>query len=118
LKILLDHNVDRRFIRHLPGHDVQTTRQMRWEELSNGQLIQAAATTGFDVMLSVDKNLRHEQNLDKLPLPIIVLDSASNALPYLIPFATPTLELLKQPLQKAIYLIGPDGSIVQHGSPE
>jgi hypothetical protein len=37
--------------------------------------------------LGVDKKLQHEQNLKTLPLPIVVLDSVSNALPALIPFA-------------------------------
>jgi len=36
--------------------------------------------------LTIDKKLEHEQNLLTLPLPVVVIDSLSNALPFLIPF--------------------------------
>ena len=111
MKVLLDHNVDRRFRRHLPGHEIKTVREMRWETLTNGDLLQAAAAGGFEVLLSVDKKLQHEQNLKTLPLPIIVLDSISNALPALIPFAPHVLALLQAPLPIALHLIAADGSV-------
>jgi hypothetical protein len=85
VKVLFDHNVDRRFRRHLPAHEIKTAREMRWEQLDNGELVDAAAVEGFEVVLSVDKNLRHQQNLQTLPIPIVVLDSVSNALPDLVP---------------------------------
>jgi hypothetical protein len=97
LKILLDHNVDRRFRRHLPGHEVKTAREMRWERLANGAPLQAAAAAAFEALLSVDKNLRHEQNLKTLPIPIVVLDGVSNALPALVPFAPHVMKLLQGP---------------------
>ena len=87
MRILFDHNVDRRFRKSLAGQDVHTTREMKWEKLDNGLLLRSAANHGFEVFLSIDKKLEHEQNLKSLPLPIIVLDSKSNALPALPPFS-------------------------------
>jgi hypothetical protein len=117
LKILFDHNVDRRFRRHLPGHEIKTTREMRWETLTNGLLLAAAANANFEAFLSIDKKLEHEQNLQTLPLPIIVIDSISNALPALVPFAPSVLELLKSPLDRLLYLIEPNGSVLGLASP-
>lgn len=79
MRVLFDHNVDRRLRKHLPGHTVRTAREMGWEKFENGVLIQTAADGKFDALLSIDKNIEYQQNLGTLPLPIIVLDSVSNA---------------------------------------
>jgi hypothetical protein len=116
LKVLFDHNVNSHFRRHLPGHDIKTAREMRWDKLANGKLLRAAADMEFGAVVSVDKNLRHEQNLSRLPLPVLVLDSLSNALADLIPFSPHVQLLLNGPLQNLIYMVGPDGQIRQFGS--
>jgi hypothetical protein len=36
---------------------------MRWDALKNGALLDGAARAGFNAVLSIDKNLRYEQNL-------------------------------------------------------
>jgi hypothetical protein len=43
----------------------------------NGALLQRAAAE-FDVFLTVDQNVRYQQNLSALPIPVIVLIAASN----------------------------------------
>jgi hypothetical protein len=117
LKILFDHNVDRRFRKHLPGHEIKTTREMRWETLTNGMLLRAAAGANFDALLTIDKKLEHEQNLQTLPLPVIVLDTPSNALPALLVFAPFVLDLLQSPLDKLLYLVQPSGTVLRLSSP-
>ena len=47
MKILFDHNVDRRFRQQLPGHEIQTARERGWDKLENGVLLRAAADGGF-----------------------------------------------------------------------
>lgn len=90
---------------------------MGWETFENGVLIEAAAGDGFDALLSIDKNIEHEQNLRGLPLPVIVLDSVSNALPALLPFAPFVLELLKSPLDRILYIVQSDGVVLQLSAP-
>ena len=63
---------------------------MGWSGIKNGELL-ARATNEFDAFISVDKNLQYQQNLDTLPISVIVLDAKSNELPYLLPFI-PKLE--------------------------
>lgn len=36
---------------------------MGWARLKNGELLEAAEAAGFDVLLSSDKTIRHEQNM-------------------------------------------------------
>ncbi len=117
MKVLFDHNVDRRLRRHLAGHAVSTTREMRWESFSNGVLLQAAADAGFEAFSSIDKKLEFEQNLQKLPLPIVIIDSRSNALPALVPFAPFILGLLATPIIPMLYVIEENGSVLRLTAP-
>ena len=55
MRILLDHCVDIRFKKELPGHDVSHTKEMGWEQLSNGKLLTATEENSFDIFLTVDK---------------------------------------------------------------
>lgn len=77
MKILLDHNIDRRLKRFLPEHDVRSTKEMGWERLTNGQLL-SQAEGEFDVMLTVDRNIKHQQNLAGRQIAIIVLIAENN----------------------------------------
>jgi hypothetical protein len=90
MRILLDHCVDRRFARSLPAHDVKSAQQMGWDKLKNGALL-AAAAHSFDLFLTFDRNLKHPQNLEHLPIPVVVLIGRSNRLIDLVPLV-PALE--------------------------
>jgi hypothetical protein len=116
VRVLFDHNVPRRFRLALAPHEVVTTREMGWDQLENGLLLQAAAGAAFFAFISIDKKLQYEQNLDKLPLPVIVLDAASNALPGVVLFAPFVLELFKAPFECRFHLIKLDGRVVRLGA--
>ena len=90
---------------------------MRWDKLDNGVLLKAAAGAALEIFLSIDKKLEHEQNLKTLPLPVVVIDSISNALPALIPFAGTVLELVNAPLDRVLYIIQPDGIVLRLTAP-
>jgi len=53
----------------------------------------------FDILLTIDKNLMFQQNLDKYPLTIVVLESFSSKIEKLSVFI-PTLKLQLPELQK------------------
>jgi hypothetical protein len=63
---------------------------MHWEDLQNGKLL-AAAGAEFDTFLTVDKNVKFQQNLNALPVAIVVLIAKSNKLDDLQPLV-PDLE--------------------------
>jgi predicted nuclease of predicted toxin-antitoxin system len=79
VKILLDHNLDRRLKDHLPDHDVKTTYEKGWAALFNGELFDRAEKE-FDVMLTADANIKHQQNLDGRTIAVIVLRAFNNRL--------------------------------------
>jgi hypothetical protein len=74
--ILFDHGTPRGIARALEGHTVKEARAQGWDTLSNGDLLDAAEDAGFDVLLTTDKNLRHQQNLQSCKLAIVVLSKS------------------------------------------
>ena len=58
------------------GHEVTEARKLKWERISNGELLKRAEGTGFDLLLTTDKNVRYQQNLAGRRISIIVLGNS------------------------------------------
>ncbi len=80
MKILLDHNLDRRLKKHLTGHEVSTTQEQGWADVQNGELLALLEANGFDLMLTADANIKSQQNLSNRNISIIVLRARNNRL--------------------------------------
>ena len=105
MRLLLDESVPRRLRRSLPSHAVRSVVEMGWGGIRNGELL-ARAANEFDALVTVDKNLQYQQNLDNLPIAVIVLDAKSNELPYLLPLIPKLEEALATLVPRAIVRIG------------
>ena len=81
MKVLLDECVTRKLKSRLPNHDVATVTEMKWNSLRNGNLMRAAIEAGFDVLLTIDKNLEYQQNLRKYEIIVAVFDVKDNKVP-------------------------------------
>lgn len=90
---------------------------MGWAALGNGKLLRAAVDSGFDAFICVDKNIEYQQNLLTLPLPVVIIDSVTNALLDLMPFAEPIQKLLQRRLPSALFVIESSGSVEQISQP-
>jgi hypothetical protein len=76
LRIVFDKNVPVGVRRFLDAHEVRTFVEMEWHpQLENGELLRAAEAAGFDVMVTADQNIKHQQNLEGRALALIVLGS-------------------------------------------
>ena len=53
---------------------------MGWSGMRNGELL-AAAEDQFDVLITMDQNMQHQQHLPRYDLAVILLTSVSNRLP-------------------------------------
>lgn len=85
MRVLLDECVPRPLGQRFPSHDVRTIRQMGWAGKKNGELLALMAGAGFEVLLTVDRNLRHQQNLKATGVAVVVMVAASNRLADLVP---------------------------------
>ena len=75
LRILLDHNVPVGVRSFLVQHEVRTVIEMQWRpQIENGELL-AAAEAACDVFLTSDQNIKHQQDLSRRGLALVVLGS-------------------------------------------
>lgn len=95
MRVLLDSNLPRAFATLLPGHRTTTTHQRRWSDLDDGPLLDAAERD-FDAFVTMDQNLRFQQNLRNRRLRIILLRAPRNSLPALAPVAPAVLSALAE----------------------
>ena len=73
MKILFDNGTPKPIAHSLTGHEVTFARQIGWHELGNGELIQQAEDSGYEVLLSTDKNIRYQQNLTGRKIALVIL---------------------------------------------
>ena len=81
MKILLDNCVPYRAKTLFAGHDVTHAKDVGWGELENGKLLSAAGSALFDLMVTIDKKIRDQQNLSSLPVTVLEIDSPDSRLP-------------------------------------
>ncbi len=63
MRVLLDEMLDRRLKRWLPeGVEAVTVRERGWDSKKNGELL-AFAEKEFDVLLTTDRGIPHQQDL-------------------------------------------------------
>lgn len=103
MRLLLDECVHERLRLLFTGHDCQTARFARLAGLKNGQLLKAAEAAGFEVLITVDRNIPNQQNLEGRRISIVILNASTNRLndlTALVPKAIETLRTI-QPGQVA-----------------
>jgi hypothetical protein len=97
MRILLDENLDWRLERHLPDHDVKSVPRIGWAGIKNGKLLEAAAQQ-FEVLITMDGSIPHQQDLAKFSLIVIGLQAPTNRLRDTAPLMQEVLQIL--PLAK------------------
>ena len=76
LRIVFDKNVPVGVRSFLARHDVRTFDEMSGpRQLENGELLDKAESAGFDIVVTADQNIRHQQNLTNRKLALVVLGS-------------------------------------------
>jgi predicted nuclease of predicted toxin-antitoxin system len=94
MRILLDHNLDWRLWELLQPHEVITTRRMHWDRYENGNLLNVAQDK-FDILLTTDANLYHQNKVANYELAVIVLRAYRNSYQALAPLIPEVLQALE-----------------------
>ncbi|MEW6683183.1 MAG: DUF5615 family PIN-like protein [Nitrospirota bacterium] len=95
MKVLLDESAPRIIQRRLSDAAIRTVQEMGWAGIKNGDLLERAERE-FDIFVTADKNLRHQQNLSRRRLAIIVLPSNQ------IPIVLNLLTEIEQAISRAV----------------
>ena len=73
MKVLFDQGSPAPLRNHLPEHRVDTLAARGWSDKDNGELLDLAEREGYEVLVTTDQNLRHQQNLTGRRIGIVVL---------------------------------------------
>jgi len=60
----------------LADHMVKTAAEQGWSTLGNGSLLDAAEAAGFELLVTTDKNLPHQQRLHTRKIALVVIGNA------------------------------------------
>jgi predicted nuclease of predicted toxin-antitoxin system len=77
MRILFDQGTPLPLREWLAAHRVETARQHGWSELLNGNLLAAAEAAGFDLFVTTDQDLRHQLDLSRFRIAVLVLKVAN-----------------------------------------
>lgn len=106
MKLLLDESVPRQIKAFFPeSFELHTVQQMDWAGSKNGVLLQLAATHGFDALVTADQGIEHQQNLEKLPIPVIIMVAPRTRLQELQTLVPRVIELVNGNLRKLVYRV-------------
>jgi hypothetical protein len=94
MRVLLDECVSRLVIRHLPGHDIWKVQDKGWAGKKNGELLKLMLGDGFDVLLTVDKSLKHQQNIKAAGLAVVLMRPRNSTIVELLPLMPAVLTAL------------------------
>ena len=96
MKLLLDENIPRKLkYRFSIEHEAITVPEMGWAGAKNGELLSLMHQKNLPILISTDKNMSHQQNLEKFGVTLFVLNAFDNRLETLALFI-PKLEAALQ----------------------
>ncbi len=71
--ILFDHGTPWPLRHYLPGHTIHRALQLGLDRVANGLLIARAEEAGYELLITTDRNIWHQQNLAARQIAILVL---------------------------------------------
>jgi predicted nuclease of predicted toxin-antitoxin system len=77
MKILFDQGTPAPLRRFLAEHEVDTVFEKGWNRLKNGELLAVAILNGYEILVSTDQSLRHQHDLRRIRLGVVVLMTTS-----------------------------------------
>ena len=102
MKVLLDEMLPAGLAGLLPDHDVTTVRAAGYAGLANGQLLRAAASAGYAVLVTADRNLPAQQNIPAAAIAVLLVPGSRMS----------EMRSVAGPLRDAVATIQP-GSVVR-----
>jgi hypothetical protein len=95
MRLLLDECLDEALRHHFASHECQTCRYAGFAGLANGALLEAADHAGFEVLITVDQNMPHQQSLRGRAISILVVRARTTNLDDLLPLMPDALKALE-----------------------
>ncbi|MEO7659269.1 MAG: hypothetical protein ABIV48_06610 [Pyrinomonadaceae bacterium] len=86
-RLLLDENLPKQLKGYFsPNFEVVSISDLGWQSKTNGELLIALDKADLKYLLTADRNIKFQQNLEKYAVIIVVLVLLDNRLKSLVPF--------------------------------
>jgi hypothetical protein len=95
MRVLLDECIDEGLRHSFVGHDCQTCRYAGFKGLANGRPLAAAEHAGFELLVTVDQNIPHQQSLRDRTIALMVLQARTTNLEDLLALMPDVLQALE-----------------------
>ena len=77
MRILFDQGTPAPLRRYLEGNRVDTAVERGCSDQGNGELLHRVEVQRYDILVTTDQNMRHQQNLEGREIAILVLMTLS-----------------------------------------
>jgi hypothetical protein len=106
MKLLLDENLPRKLkYRFSEEYEVLTVPEMGWSGIKNGDLLQRMESKGLRVLLSIDKNMSHQQNLEKYDISLVVFNAKDTRYASLVEFIPKVEKIVTSELKPGLIIV-------------
>lgn len=95
MKILLDECIPQGLCKSFREHACHAARQAGFGGKKNGELLKLAEAAGFEVLITVDRNVSYQQNFHGRSIALVVLEVQSNRLKDLLLYLPACLSALR-----------------------
>ncbi len=93
-RVLCDESVPGEVSAAVVGHDVRRVHALGWSGMQNEALLRVAREAGFDVLVTVDRRLEYQHNIQASDLALVVIRTRSTRVPDLLPALPALLDAL------------------------
>jgi len=106
MKLLLDESIPRRLARYFPDtFEIHTVVEMGWAGTKNGVLLELAAKHNFHALITADQGIAHQQNLESLPLTVIVMIAHRTRVQELQALVSSVVDVLRNETSIGVYRV-------------
>ena len=105
MRILIDECLPRKVKFSLTGHECVTVREAGLSGRENGELLHLAERK-FDVLLTVDKGIRYQQNLSGRSIAVLLIRAKSNDIDDILPHVPACLKALESMKHGDVVTVG------------
>ena len=87
MRVLLDEDLPIRLRHHfVESVEAITVDYQGWKGVQNGALLRKAVEADFDVFVTIDQGVPHQQNIEVLQIGVVVIEAVSNDIETLTSF--------------------------------
>lgn len=98
MKLLIDENLPKRLKLDFTEYEIFTVFDKGCRGSKNGESLKLMLNKNFKVLLTFNKNLQFQQNFNKYPITVLVLNTKDNSYPSVSPLISQIKKTLTFPL--------------------